>query len=80
MKTRQLTSNPAANFGFGWGSYFGDNKWHFDMALSYDFEMFTNQNYMQVLANAQRAQNIPSHYAFGDLFLHGLTLTFRFDF
>ena len=74
---RQLTSNPTANIGFGWGSYFGDNKWHFDIALGYDFEAFLNQNQMAKLVSAHT--NIYNDM-FGDLFLHGYTLSVRFDF
>src|SRR5205823_805050 len=30
--------------GIGWGSYFDDHNWHVDLAASYGFQVFFNQN------------------------------------
>lgn len=60
--------------GFGWGSYFNDKSWHFDLSAGYEFQYFYNQNSIRT--------EIVSDYdadACG-LMLHGLTVSARFDF
>ena len=59
--------NPMAELGmgFGWGRYLDNQKYYIDLSARYDFNIFWNQNQIQ---NG------------GDLYMHGLTLTGRFDF
>jgi len=33
-----------AAIGFGWGSYFNDKRWHFDLTAGYEFQFYYNQN------------------------------------
>ncbi len=76
-KKRTVRPNAEAGIGFGWGGYFNEEKCHFDIAGSYDFNMFWNQNYLkfsQALLSARTTQNPAS------LYLHGLTLKAQFDF
>ena len=72
------------SLGFGWGSYFCRDNGHFDLGISYECQKYSHTNYMSryaqtksVVSNASIA-NIQVKP--GDLFLHGLTLTTRFDF
>ncbi len=70
--------------GFAWGSYFCEKAFHFDCEISYEAQKYSHTNYMSraaqektVVSNASIATNQVKP---GDTFLHGLTLTFRFDF
>ena len=54
--------------GLGWGTYFGDGEYHFDLSAAYEFRFFWSQE-------AMRYDVIR-----GDLTLNGLTVTARFDF
>jgi hypothetical protein len=58
--------------GFGWGSYFNNNKWHFDFTAGYEFQYFYNQNAIRI--EPINFSDAPS------LMLHGLNLTAKFDF
>lgn len=65
--------------GLGWGAYFKDH-YHFDLSARYDFTILWAQNAMRetvgYLANNAIGYSNPA----GNLNLHGLTLTARFDF
>ena len=63
--------------GFGWGSYLYNQKFHIDFCADYDFTYFWNQNMMRKLLDDTLEGTSPSN---ADLYLHGLTLTGRFDF
>lgn len=60
--------NPMAELGmgFGWGRYLDNQNYYIDLSARYDFNIFWNQN--QMIGGG------------GDLYMHGLTLTGRFDF
>ena len=65
--------------GFGWGTYLDCNNWYMDFALGYGFQVFFNQNMFRhfndgvnMIAN--------STLSYGDLYVQGLTATFRLDF
>ena len=66
------------NVGLGWGRYFHgcSSDWYFDISLDYEFLEFWNQNMMRSFASnlIGRSDDI------GDLQMHGLTATVRFDF
>lgn len=55
--------------GAGWGRYFDYNNWHFDLTAAYGFQVFFNQNML----------NIPT-YSPGNLYLQGVTFTARLDY
>lgn len=66
--------NPSfdALFGFGYGSYFNNNKWHFDFAVGYEFQFFYNQNAFKV-----EPRSVGDAAA---LSFQGLNVTAKFDF
>jgi hypothetical protein len=76
--------------GFGWGSYFCCRRFHADLAATYDFNIFWEQNMMRYLAdltqfsvpNTGTANNISGHSngQVADLYTQGLTVKLRFDF
>lgn len=77
-QTNFNTVRPTAQLGLGigWGSYTYCGKYHVDFSADYDFNVFWNQNMIRSLVDNFSAGSSSS----GDLFLHGLTLTGRFDF
>ena len=73
-----LRANAELDTGLGWGMYLGcDNDFHIDLAATYDFHVFWNQNMMEDLQN-QSLHHVAA--APGNLYLHGLTIKARFDF
>jgi Legionella pneumophila major outer membrane protein precursor len=64
--------------GLGYGLYFCNNAYHFDISATYDFHHFWNQNAYRNFVSAVAVGKSFSNYA--NLYLHGLTLTVRFDF
>ncbi|NGX30359.1 MAG: hypothetical protein K940chlam4_01205, partial [Candidatus Anoxychlamydiales bacterium] len=71
------------SIGLGWGSYFRSDKWHFDLTASYEVQRYSHTNYMssydQTFGSTQ-FQDFTKQVKPGDLFLHGLTVSARFDF
>lgn len=77
-KISYLRPHAELQMGLGWGTYFDNNNWHVDLAASYDFHVFWNQNmFRQFYSSTSEGL---SSLRYGDLFLHGLTVTLRFDF
>ncbi len=69
--------NNDMNVGIGWGDYFDCRNYHFDLLLTYDFQIFWNQNMMRYLVdNADNGIGASAN----SLFLQGLTLRSQFDF
>jgi hypothetical protein len=73
-----LRAHTLIDLGFGWGTYFDNNNWHFDMAASYGFQVFWSQNMLRkyvddVMDGANANPN-------GDLMVQGLNITLRLDF
>ncbi|HEU64209.1 hypothetical protein LCGC14_2500350 [marine sediment metagenome] len=66
--------------GFGWGSYFTNDKWHFDISAAYEIQRYSHTNYMNKYSQAFSSNFATKQIKPGDLFLHGLTVTTRFDF
>lgn len=62
--------------GLGWGTYFSDNEYFFDLAVRYDFNLFWEQNVMRTWVSNLQGFADPT----GDLRMHGLTIDVRFDF
>lgn len=75
---RYLRPHTEFQMGLGWGTYFDNNSWHIDFAASYDFHVFWNQNMFRKFYSST-SEGLSS-YSYGDLYLHGLTATVRFDF
>lgn len=72
-----LRPNATAELGFGWGSYFDDDNWHVELAVSYEYQLYWEQNAnMVVLDDIQRGKFITD----GDLSIHGGAFSLRFDF
>lgn len=66
------------NLGIGWGDYFDCRNYHFDLLLTYDFQIFWGQNMMRDLVDL--LADASSTGAVGNLNLQGLTLKAQFDF
>ncbi len=60
--------------GFSWGKYFSDRDWHVDLALSYVFNVYWNQNMLAGYFNMLRNTSAP------DLYLHGGNFKVTFSF
>lgn len=71
-KISALTPNVEFAIGLGYGSYFCNNQWYFDLSCAYDFHYFWNQNRLKPLKDGA-VFLIESDQ--GDLMLHGLTIT-----
>ncbi len=63
--------------GFGWGSYFDNSNWHFDLLATYGYQVFWNQNMFRFFSESHSGRSTNAN---GNLYVHGLTLTARFDF
>jgi len=64
--------------GLGWGSYFSNNRYHFDISADYSFQAFFDQNMFRTPVSAQAVGK--SFLSNGNLYMNGLTVTARFDF
>lgn len=73
-----LRTHLELELGFGWGSYFDNNNWHFDISAGYGFQVFFNQNMFRHFTDD--IANVVSNSPNGDLYVHGATGTIRFDF
>jgi hypothetical protein len=74
-----LRANAEFAVGLAWGRYFSNHCYYFDLAALYEFHIFWDQNMMnyestKVGVVATKGGSI------GNLYLHGLTITARFDF
>ncbi len=71
-------------FALGWGTYFDRHNWHFDILAGYEVQIFTNQNMMSYINEAVTGAGSQANGGLitkpGDLMLHGLTLSIKFDF
>ncbi|MGD2169392.1 MAG: Lpg1974 family pore-forming outer membrane protein [Chlamydiota bacterium] len=74
---KALTPNAEFALGFDWGSFFADRKWYVDFAVSYDFQVFFNQNRMALFADEFF---FSTSKELSNLYLHGLTVSGRIDF
>jgi hypothetical protein len=74
------TVRPHVNLdlGLGWGSYFDNNNWHIDLAASYGFQVFWDQNmFRHFNDDVMQANSIMPN---GSLYIQGLNVTARLDF
>ncbi len=64
--------------GFGWAMYLDNNNWHVDLSATYGFQVFWDQNmFRNFVDNAMQAKSFAPN---GNLYVHGLTMTAKFDF
>ena len=75
-KKSQITPNFEAALGLAWGTYFDNMNWHFGLTAGYEFHIFWHQNILQSFRNLM----LNSETKDGNLMLHGLTISGRFDF
>jgi hypothetical protein len=73
-----LTPIAELGLGLGYGRYFCNNQWHFDLTVGYDFNYLWDQNQIENLSSILGLGH--SGDSNGDLMLHGLTITGRIDF
>lgn len=73
-----LRAHVDLELGLGWGMYFNCNKWYFDLAAGYEFQIFWDQNMFRNFTDDVNwfSSNEPN----GNLYIHGLTLTAKVDF
>jgi len=74
-KLKYLRPNLELALGFGWGSYFGDNAYHYDLVVGYDFNVYFQQNMLRYSVVETGIQSAP-----GNLYTHGLNVSMQFDF
>jgi len=77
-KFEYLRTHLDVALGFGWGTYFSNKKYHFDFALSYDFNMFYHQNMIRYITETSKSGLTETPPA--NLYAHGLTIKAQFDF
>lgn len=77
-KLNTLRTHLELELGLGWGSYFDNNNWHVDLSAGYGFQAFFDQNMFRHFTDDTNTvtSNVPN----GNLYVHGLTATARFDF
>lgn len=66
--------------GVAWGQLFGDDKYAFDIALTYEFHEWFNQNRMRRFLDSSRAIASNMEVSNGDLSYSGFALKLQFDF
>ncbi len=64
--------------GFGWGTYFSCNSYYWDLSASYGFQVFFDQNMFRKFSDD--ISWFTGLEPNGNLYIHGLTVTTRFDF
>ena len=76
----RLTPFLNADLGLSTGTYFYDNRLHFEFNLLYTFKIFWSQNYMKNMHYSSWGSGGEPNQSAEDLFMHGLTANARFDF
>jgi len=66
-----------AGLGIGWGMYLGNQDYHLDFSMDYDFMIFWSHNMLRRFLDDTLTGTSPGS---SDLYFHGLTITGRFDF
>ena len=72
----QITPNVEFSLGLGYGTYFCNYQWYFDLTVGYDFNYYWNQNWLRY--NTNNNYNLDADA--GNLMMHGLNVTARLDF
>lgn len=63
--------------GFGWGTYLDCNNWYMDFTAGYGFQVFFDQNMFRRFTETASVNSFSPN---GNLYVQGLTVTFRLDF
>ena len=71
-----LRADLDSKIGVAWGQYSAENRFHFEFAATYDFQVFFSQNMITWMMN--NINNVEA--TAGNLYLNGLTVEGRFDF
>lgn len=72
-----LRTHLEMEMGIGWGSYFDNDNWYFDLSAGYTWQVFFDQNMFRNYGTAGFARGtFPS----GNLYINGLTVNVRLDF
>ena len=77
MDKGYVIPNAEAALGLGWGCYFSDEEWHFDLSAAWEFHHFWNQNMMRQFVDTL-ATGVDGEPA--DLTYQGLTISLQLDF
>jgi hypothetical protein len=77
-KLNTIRTHLDLELGFAWGSYFDNNNWHVDLSAGYGFQVFFDQNMFRNFTYS--SSDVLSNSPNGNLYVHGLTATARFDF
>ncbi len=77
-KLNTIRTHLDLELGFAWGSYFDNNNWHVDLSAGYGFQVFFDQNMFRFFTDGTNVATSLSPN--GNLYVHGLTATARFDF
>jgi hypothetical protein len=75
-----LRPNLDLSLGLGWGSYLGCRRMHLDLAATYDFNIFWEQNMMRSLADLTSDTTARPDGAASNLYFQGLTVKANFEF
>jgi hypothetical protein len=73
-----LRSHIDLDFGVGWSTPVDCHTWHLDFALGYEFQVFFDQNMFRHFTDNGNVGNTNSPN--GNLYIQGLTATFKLDF
>jgi len=73
----QIRPSADMELGLGWGSYFDQQNYHFDLLATYCFNVMWGQNQMRSLADDYQTHNGAEA---GDLQIHGVNASVRLDF
>lgn len=75
-----LRPNLELSLGLGWGSYFFCRRMHWDLAATYDFSVFWEQNMMRYVADLMANEHAHTDAAPSNMYLQGLTIKTEFEF
>ena len=77
-KLEKINGSIEGILGLGVGTYFDRNRWHFDLSVAYEAQLYFNQNMPRVIYmyNVDDENSLKP----GNLMLHGLNVTARIDF
>jgi hypothetical protein len=78
QKIDVLRAHTELEFGFGWGTYFGNQKWHADLAATYGLQVFWDQNMFRNFESVD--MQAKSFAPNGNLYVHGMTVSVNVDF
>jgi hypothetical protein len=72
-----LRNHVESELGIGWGSYFDNNNWYFDISAGYTWQVFFDQNMLRDFNHQTPGRTVNPN---GNLYINGLTLSTRLDF